>query len=319
MMDARESCPGVPIAFTRDERTAVIKTAQLRVTFNIERGSLSFYTADGDPLLNEGDRVPRTYEPVELNGEPTYHVADRFTPTMAEAFYGLGQHQGGMFNYRGATVELGQNNTDVAIPLLVSSKGYAVMWNTAAFTYVDNRFPLELTFSSLAGKSVDYYFLYGPEMDSVIHQYRTLTGHTPMLPKWAYGFFQSKDRYVSLDEIRDIAQRYRQEHIPLDAVVQDWFWWKTEGDPAFNANYHACAEGARSAACPECAHHDLRVGLARSRLRNVQGARLKTSSRAERPRVRRQQPRSAGHLLGAFARQADGAGMGRLLAGQRGA
>jgi len=238
MLDARESCPGVPIAFTRDERTAVIKTANLRVTFNIERGSLSFYTADGDPLLNEGDRVPRTYDPIELNGESTYHVADRFTPSMSEAFYGLGQHQGGMFNYRGATVELGQNNTDVAIPLLVSSKGYAVMWNTAAFTYVDNRFPLELTFSSLAGKSVDYYFLYGPEMDSVIHQYRTLTGHTPMLPKWAYGFFQSKDRYVSLDEIRDIAQRYRQEHIPLDAIVQDWFWWKTEGDPTFNSNYH---------------------------------------------------------------------------------
>ena len=65
-----------------------------------------------------------------------------------------------------------------------------------------------------------------------------MTGHTPMLPKWAYGFFQSKDRYVSLDEIREIAQRYRQDHIPLDAMVQDWFWWKTEGDPAFNSNYH---------------------------------------------------------------------------------
>jgi hypothetical protein len=56
---------------------------------------------------------------------------------------GLGQHQSGMFNYRGATVELGQDNTDVAIPLLVSSKGYALMWNTAALTYVDNRFPLD--------------------------------------------------------------------------------------------------------------------------------------------------------------------------------
>jgi alpha-D-xyloside xylohydrolase len=59
-----------------------------------------------------------------------------------------------------------------------------------------------------------------------------------MLPKWAYGFFQSKDRYVSLDEIKNIAQRYRAEHIPLDAIVQDWFWWKNEGDPEFNANYH---------------------------------------------------------------------------------
>ena len=142
-----------------------------------------------------------------------------------------------MFNYRGSTVELGQNNTDVAIPLLVSSKGYALLWNTASFTYADNRFPLAFSFSSLAADSVDYYLIYGPEMDEVVHQYRNLTGHTPMLPKWAYGFFQSKDRYVSQEEILGIAHRYREEHIPLDAIVQDWFWWKTEGDPIFNSNY----------------------------------------------------------------------------------
>jgi alpha-D-xyloside xylohydrolase len=61
-----------------------------------------------------------------------------------KAFTVLGQHQNGMFNYQRATVELGQNNTDVAIPLLLSSKGYALMWNTASLTQVDNRFPLEL-------------------------------------------------------------------------------------------------------------------------------------------------------------------------------
>ena len=84
---------------------------------------------------------------------------------------------------------------------------------------------------------MDYYFIYGPEMDQIIHEYRNLTGHTPMLPKWAYGFFQSKDRYVSQDEVLSIAHRYREEHIPLDAIVQDWYWWKTEGDPVFNSNF----------------------------------------------------------------------------------
>ncbi len=237
MLDAQQSCPGAPFTFTQDAKAASMKTARLEVIVQIERGNLSFRTVGGESLLNEGNSIPRTYEPVELNGDHTYRVTDRFSPTVSEAFYGLGQHQSGLFNYRGATVELGQNNTDVAIPFLVSSKGYALMWNTAALTYVDNRFPLDLTLSLLAGKSVDYYFLYGPEIDTVIHEYRIMTGQTPMLPKWAYGFFQSKDRYVSLDEIRDIAQRYRQEHIPLDAMVQDWFWWKTEGDPTFNSNY----------------------------------------------------------------------------------
>jgi alpha-D-xyloside xylohydrolase len=165
MLDAQQSCPGVPIEFTRDDHTAEIKTAQLNVTFNIERGNLSFGTAAGESLLNEGASIPRTYEPVEMNGDHTYRVADRFSPSITEGLYGLGQHQSGMFNYRGATVELGQDNTDVAIPLLISSKGYGLMWNTAALTYFDNRFPLDVKLTSIAGKSVDYYFFYGPQIE----------------------------------------------------------------------------------------------------------------------------------------------------------
>jgi alpha-D-xyloside xylohydrolase len=238
MLDASQSCPGATFQFAQDAKTATLKTEKLEVTLGLERGNLSFRAANGETLLRERDSLPRSYDPVLVNGDSTYQTEDRFSPPPVEAFYGLGQHQSGVFNYRGSTIELGQNNTDVAIPLLVSSHGYALMWNTAAFTYVDNRFPSELTFSSLAGKSIDYYFIYGPEMDAIIHAYRSMTGHTPLLPKWAYGFFQSKDRYESLDEIQKIAARYRDEHIPMDAIVQDWFWWKKEGDPIFNANYH---------------------------------------------------------------------------------
>ena len=238
MLDPKQSCPGAKFQFAKSEKTVTLTTGALTIGFSLEHGNITYSTLDGKSLLREGGSIPRTYEPVELNGQQTYRVTDRFSPDATEGIYGLGQHQSGMFNYRGATVELGQNNTDVAIPFLVSSKGYAILWNTAALTYEDNRFPLEFSFSSMAGKSVDYYFICGPEMDSIIHQYRSMTGHTPMLPKWSYGFFQSKDRYISLDEIQGIAQRYRAEHIPIDAIVQDWFWWKTEGDPIFNANYH---------------------------------------------------------------------------------
>ncbi|MGB7264379.1 MAG: TIM-barrel domain-containing protein, partial [Terracidiphilus sp.] len=168
-----------------------------------------------------------------------YHIEDRFGPDATEALYGLGQHQSGMFNYRGSVVELGQNNTDVAIPLLVSSKGYAILWNTASFSYVDNRFPLELNMESMAAPEIDYYILYGPQLDSIIHEYRSMTGHVPLFPEWAYGFFQSKDRYKTQDEILSIAAGYRSRHIPMDAIVQDWYWWNEggKGDPVFNSGY----------------------------------------------------------------------------------
>ena len=237
ILDAQQSCPGAKFQFSATDDTATVTTAMVKVEFSLKRGNLQYSTLAGEKLIQEGAAVPRTYEPDQVNGERTYHVTDRFSPDPTEGFYGLGQHQSGMFNYRGSTVELGQNNTDVAIPLLVSSKGYAILWNSASFSYADNRFPLDFHFDSLAGDSVDYYLIYGPEMDQIIHEYRGLTGHTPMLPKWAYGFFQSKDRYMTQNEILGIAHRYRQQHIPLDAIVQDWFWWKTEGDPVFNSNY----------------------------------------------------------------------------------
>jgi alpha-D-xyloside xylohydrolase len=237
LLPTSESCPGAKFQFASDGKQATLTASKLRITLSLDRGNLTYATIGGESLLRECDAVPRTYEADSVNGENSFHVTDRFCPVATEAYYGLGQHQSGMFNYRGSTVELAQNNTDVAIPLLVSSKGYALLWNTASLTQVDNRFPLSLTLTSLAGAAVDYYFIYGPEMDQVIHSYRNMTGHTPMLPKWAYGLFQSKDRYVSQSEILGIANRYRAEHIPLDAIVQDWFWWKVEGDPAFNSNY----------------------------------------------------------------------------------
>jgi len=237
MLDAKDSCPGAKFEVSQRTDTVLLTTDILKVELSLKWGSVQYSTIGSDSLLRERNSIPRTYEPADLNGQKTFHVEDRFSPDFDEGFYGLGQHQSGMFNYRGSTVELGQNNTDVAIPLLLSSKGYALMWNTASLTYVDNRFPLELNLDSLAGHSIDYYFIYGPELDSIIHEYRSLTGHTPLLPKWAYGFFQSKDRYVSQDEVLGIADRYRKEHIPLDAIVQDWYWWKTEGDPIFNSNF----------------------------------------------------------------------------------
>jgi len=237
MLDPKESCPGAKFQISQTSDAAILTTDALKIELSLKWGNVQFSTATGEGLLRERNSIPRSYEPAELNGEKTFHVEDRFAPDFSEGFYGLGQHQSGMFNYRGGTVELGQNNTDVAIPLLLSSKGYALMWNTASLTHVDNRFPLELNLSSLAGHAVDYYFIYGPGMDQLIHEYRNLTGHTPLLPKWSYGFFQSKDRYVSQEEVLAIAHRYREEHIPLDGIVQDWFWWKSEGDPIFNSNF----------------------------------------------------------------------------------
>ena len=245
MLPREQACPGAAFQFSQiastqnaaQGGTATLTTARLAITLALRDASLSFKTASGEALTHERPNLPRTYLPSDAAG--LYHVEDRFGPDASEALYGLGQHQSGMFNYRGSTVELGQNNTDIAIPLLVSSKGYAILWNTASFSYADNRFPLELNLESMASPQIDFYLLYGPEMDAIIHEYRSLTGHAPLFAEWAYGLFQSKDRYDSQAKILSVAAEYRARHIPMDAIVQDWFWWKDggKGDPVFNSGY----------------------------------------------------------------------------------
>ncbi|MCH5231388.1 MAG: DUF5110 domain-containing protein [Muribaculaceae bacterium] len=74
----------------------------------------------------------------------------------------------------------------------------------------------------------DYYFIYGNSMDDVIAGYRTLTGKASILPKWAWGFWQSREKYNNQDELLEVVAKYRELGIPLDNIVQDWFYWKED-------------------------------------------------------------------------------------------
>jgi alpha-D-xyloside xylohydrolase len=252
-----QACQSGAFEFSSDQKRATLSTAALRVVFDLERGLLSFQDAKGGRLLGESDRVARRYDPVQENGESLYRVSERFFVDPRQGLYGLGQHQNGMFNYRGTVVELAQANTDVAVPLLVSSNGSAILWNTASRSWFDNRFAMELKLTADAADAIDYFFIYGPEIDTLIHRYREMTGHAPLFGKWAYGFFQSKDRYKSAQELLDVAAKYRTEHVPLDTVVQDWFWWKQQGDPEYTDAYlkpHPDVPGALSALHDEHVH-----------------------------------------------------------------
>jgi alpha-D-xyloside xylohydrolase len=78
------------------------------------------------------------------------------------------------------------------------------------------------------GEAIDYYFVYGPELDRVVGGYRTLTGRASMLPNWAFGFWQSKNKYNTQDEVLKTLAEFRRRQIPIDSIVQDWQYWKAD-------------------------------------------------------------------------------------------
>jgi alpha-D-xyloside xylohydrolase len=85
------------------------------------------------------------------------------------------------------------------------------------------------TFRSEVGQAIDYYFVYGPDLNRVVSEYRRLTGEAPLFPRWAYGYWQCRERYHSQQEILDTAAEFRKRKIPVGALVQDWQYWGKYG------------------------------------------------------------------------------------------
>lgn len=73
---------------------------------------------------------------------------------------------------------------------------------------------------------IDYYFVYGDDMDDVISGYRTLTGKSQIMPKWAMGYWQSREKYNTREEVLSTLKEFRERQIPIDNIVIDWLHWK---------------------------------------------------------------------------------------------
>jgi len=231
----KHNWPAINFDVSSDTKAITLTTANLKAVIERESGALHFSGTDGKPLTTESYR---SLNPVEVNGEKTFHAESFFAIYGShEGLYGLGQHQAGVWNYRGETVDLSQENTNIAIPLMVSTNGYGIFWNNASRSRVNNRFVHMLYLSAEVADRVDYYFIYGPEADQIVGRYRDLTGEAPLFGRWAYGFWQCKNKYQSQQELETVAAKYRALHIPVDNIVQDWFWWGTMGEMKWNEKY----------------------------------------------------------------------------------
>jgi len=229
----------VPFTVTEDAKhNVVITTKRLRVIAERDSASLLFEDDHGKVLLHESPSPrPRELTPVTVDGEKTLRADAYFDLTPDEAIYGLGQHQSGLLNQRGADLLLMQDNTNISVPFLLSSRGYGLLWNSASLGRYENHFQPKLALRAEVADTVDYYFLYGPEFDRIIAAYRTLTGPAPMLPLWAYGFWQSRYQYRSQQEMLDVATKYRELKIPLDNLVLDFDWMQRMGSQQFTSSF----------------------------------------------------------------------------------
>jgi alpha-D-xyloside xylohydrolase len=201
-------------------------------------------TADGKNLLNMGDwqmSVPNHKDgnaeilnDRRANDPPFYQVGASFASPSDEHYYGLGQNQEGFLDLRGHSLECAHDynaaaGPSVCVPFVVTNKGYALLWDNPSKTRVDFGFNGQTRWTSQVGQRVSFFLIAGNTYDEFYEGYRLLTGSVPMLPKAAYGYIQSKQRYTSQQEVLDVAHGYRDRHLPADVMVLDWFYFSKMG------------------------------------------------------------------------------------------
>lgn len=176
-------------------------------------------------------RETRTADGIKITGGAYTTVEDRTAYRAKvefvfgeEALYGFGSHEEGEGNLRGRSRQLYQHNTKACVPCFVSSKGYGFLFDCRSLmTFQDDGVGSYVWMEAV--DELDYYFLAGPDYPAVVHHYRALTGAAPMLPKWAFGYGQSKERYTCAAELIRVVEEYRRRKIPLSFVIQDWQSW----------------------------------------------------------------------------------------------
>ncbi|MCR5627703.1 MAG: glycoside hydrolase family 31 protein [Lachnospiraceae bacterium] len=190
-----------------------------------------YTTGDEKPIIKRVKTVDGERNFVEnmkpVTDHEAYRAKIRFRFKDSDIIHGFGQAEEGIFNYRGHVQYLYQHNMRIPIPFMISERNYGILVDCGCLmTFNDDERGSYIYLKNT--EQLDYYVISGENADEIIAGYRYLTGKASMLPKWSFGYVQSKEKYTSQDELVSIAKKYRDLGVGLDCVVQDWKTW--EGD-----------------------------------------------------------------------------------------
>ncbi len=241
--------------YTEGEQEIVLRTEKLQVIVNRKTGSVCFRKTDGTLLLQEAERESKITEEFDVYrtvvNEHTrieevrtpdgikrrireserefagkrFHTKLQLVFQEKESLFGLGQAEEGVWNLRHTTQYLHQANLKIALPALLSNLGWGILLSTQSpAIFQDTQYGSYLY--TEADEYIDYYFLAGETLGETVKGIRKLTGKAALLPKWAYGYIQSQERYETAEELLKTAEEFRRREIGLDALVLDWMSWE---------------------------------------------------------------------------------------------
>ncbi len=235
----------------------MIATSALKLTVDKRTGAISYFDKHGNLLTREPERGGKWLTPKEVykcvhaknaNSVRSQNVGPELTRETEcqrifdriafeaklefvfsdnEALFGLGSHEEGYGNLRGKSRELYQHNLKAVVPFFVSTKGYGILLDCGSLMVFHDDAHGSYIWADVVDE-LDYYFIFGERLQDITRRYYVLTGKPPMLPKWMFGYIQSKERYVNANEMIEVVREYRRRNVPLDVIVLDWKSWPAE-------------------------------------------------------------------------------------------
>lgn len=229
------SCDSEPIDFSWNKKS-VIRQKEVRfIPHKIYRyetdtdGFETKQTANGDVSFAKSMKEIPTGE--------TYSIELTFETDGDEMLLGMGQYEDGITDHRDRTIYLYESNMRIAIPFLVTTGHYGILIDSESSMIFSSE-GSKIRFVIDSGQGLSYYIFLSDGINGLIKSYHHITGKPSMLPRWAFGYIQSKERYRTGDELEEVAERFRTENIPADCIVQDWYSWEEGlwGEKKFDRN-----------------------------------------------------------------------------------
>ena len=223
-----------------DDDEAVIRNGKISASISdifTQPGYLQFFRHTGEGqktcILSEHDYVVNAHNPgtrtFQARDNGLFHAETDFTARDGERLYGMGLNATGRVNLKGSVIDLYQRHVKHVVPFLISSEGYGFLWNNPSLgraEFGNNR----TRWVAHGCKQIDYYITTGNSNAEIMEHYADVSGHAPLLPYWASGFWQCKNRYKTQEEFLGIAREFKRLNLPLSVLVIDFCHWKTTGD-----------------------------------------------------------------------------------------
>jgi alpha-D-xyloside xylohydrolase len=231
-------------AYTTSETSTdvTITTSALNVVVAKASGVISYRNLSSTAIAAEASSPVKDLTASVTYANAPFSFTTNFLIGPDESIYGFGQYPitDKNLDWKGSSSDLypARYTTSgdlLTIPVAISNKGYGIFWDNILNNLSWLQSNTVMSVKASYAPYLDYYFMYGPQIDTVIKDYRYVSGKPPMFGKWAMGYHQSKCQYNSQAEVLSIAKEFRTRKIPIDNIVTDWQWWTDWGTFQFKS------------------------------------------------------------------------------------